>query len=160
MIAMGNRPRSALRWTLAVAALVGGGLLMYEPFRHAHELDRYGDHLRQIGAQVRATVAAPQVPIRTRNSRYRSVTYLDFEFHGQRFRDDFACDRPGCPRPGATVLIWVNPNDPHDFVDQYGTLSGNRNGRRQAFGVVGLGMVVAGIAIVAWPAAKRVLHRW
>ncbi|MFI6244268.1 hypothetical protein ACIBEF_30850 [Micromonospora sp. NPDC050795] len=56
-----------------------------------------------------------------------------------------------CLAAGSAVRIWVNPDDPDDFVTDFGILSGHR-GRLQ--GVVG----AAGLVLSGWMALAVIAH--
>jgi hypothetical protein len=129
------------RVLLAVAVLVAGVLLVYQPFRRAHELDRYGDQLRRTGERVQAVVVGK---VEDRGKR-KLVCHLGYDFHGVSYEDAVDCANPD---PGSrAVLIWVNPKDPHDYVTQDGVLSGTRNKAGFLLGVLGAALILTTPAI-------------
>jgi hypothetical protein len=144
----GRRGVRSARWAgrarvlLAVAVLVTGVLLVYQPFRRAHELDRYGDQLRRTGERVQAVVVAR---VEQDGHKRKLVCHLGYDFHSVSYQDAVDCENAD---PGSrAVLIWVNPNDPHDYVTQDGVLSGTRNTVAFLLGVLGAALILTSPAI-------------
>jgi hypothetical protein len=79
-----------------------------------------------------------------------TVRELDYEFHDTKHRLPLNCDSP-CPRDGDKVMIWVNPSDPVDYVDEYGTLSGDRDDFPALLGVAGIGVIFLSFVVLLWP---------
>ena len=147
-----------MRWLVGTAVLVFGGFLVYQPFHHASALEHYAAHLRATGVETPTTVQWEQTGTDRRgNPIYEPFLWYHTGDDDNPHLEPYACDL--CPRQGGTVRIWVNPNDPLDFVDENGTLSGDRNRSQALIGFLGLGTVVLGFAILVLPVPRR-LRRW
>jgi hypothetical protein len=136
----------AVRLLLVVGVFVAGCLLVYQPVRRIHELDRYADQLRRTGEQVQA-VADRRVEYDAKGNKTQTWS-LHYDFHGESYEGDIGCDP--CTAAGSPVLIWVNPKDPRDYVDQYGGLSGNRHRLDFLLGVLGGALLLSTPAILVW----------
>jgi uncharacterized protein DUF3592 len=151
---MRSRGLVAVRWLVGMALMALGGFLVYQPFHHASALERYAGQLRATGVEVPTTVQWQQ----TGTDRHGNPIYEPFLWYHTGDEDSphlepYACDV--CPRAGSTVRIWVNPDDPLDFVDENGTLSGDRNRSQALIGFLGLGTVFLGFAIIVVPVPPR-----
>jgi hypothetical protein len=155
MTAMGKgaaRGLAIARWLLSAAILVSGAYLVYLPFHRSVELVGYADQLHRSGEPVEAHAMVHVEFITDAKGRRNSYTVreLDYEFHDTKHRLPLNCDSP-CPHDGDKIMIWVNPNDPVDYVDEYGTLSGDRNDFPALLGVAGIGVIFLGFAVLLWP---------
>jgi hypothetical protein len=147
-----SRGFSIARWVLSAAILVGGAYLVYRPFQWSAELAGYADQLRRSGEPIEAHAMVHVESYTGYKGQRKSYTVveLDYEFHDTKHRLPLDCDSP-CPHDGDKVMIWVNPNDPVDYVDQYGTLSGDRNDFPALLGLAGIGVIFLGFAVLLWP---------
>ncbi|MFI6782646.1 DUF3592 domain-containing protein [Micromonospora sp. NPDC050276] len=126
-----------VRYPLYILGLAVGLVMMWLPFKTAQDNDTWGRRLRVDG--VPAQAAVDELVHKRRNTMH-----LRYEFAGAHRQAEVGCWEV-CLPAGSAVRIWVNPNDPGDFITDFGILSGHR-GRLQ--GVVG----AAGLVLSGWMA--------
>jgi hypothetical protein len=148
------RGRLVVRWLAATVVLAAGVFLIYLPFHRAAQLDRYANHLRTSGEPVQATLDEDVEIFHDVKPKKITTRKLVYEFHDTRHEEAFNCAGP-CPVKGTKVRIWVNPNDPLDYVDEYGTLSGDRNRLSAVLGLAGVGAIFLAGMILLWPLRER-----
>ncbi|MGR6320325.1 DUF3592 domain-containing protein [Micromonospora soli] len=120
--------------------LVGLGM-MWLPYKTWNDNDAWEDRLRAEGVPVQGVV--DELVHKRRNS---DTMHLRYEWARVERRAEVGCWE-ACLPAGTPVRIWVSPDDPGDFVTEFGTLSGHR-GRVQ--GVIGAaGLVLFGSMVLA-----------
>ncbi|MET8089190.1 DUF3592 domain-containing protein [Micromonospora sp. NPDC005220] len=122
-----------VRYPVYLLGLVVGMVMMWLPFKTSQDSDAWESRLRVDGVQVQAVVN--EFVHKRRNS---NTMHLRYEFAGAQRQAEVGCWEV-CLPAGSAVRIWVNPDDPEDFVTDFGVLSGHR-GRLQ--GVVGAACLV------------------
>ncbi|MEU4529324.1 DUF3592 domain-containing protein [Micromonospora ureilytica] len=125
------------RYPVYVLGLAVGMVMMWLPFKTFQDNDAWESHLRVHGVPAQAVVEELV-------HKRRNTMHLRYEFVGAQRQAEVGCWEV-CLPAGSAVGIWVNPNDPEDFVTDFGILSGHR-GRLQ--GVVG----AAGLVLSGWMA--------
>ncbi|MEV5206928.1 DUF3592 domain-containing protein [Micromonospora sp. NPDC053740] len=125
------------RYPLYTLGLVVGLVMMWLPFKTFEDNDAWASRLRVDGVPEQAVVDELV-------HKRRNTMHLRYEFAGAQRQAEVGCWEV-CLPAGSAVRIWVNPNDPEDFVTDFGILSGHR-GRLQ--GVVG----AAGLVLSGWMA--------
>ncbi|WP_406072745.1 DUF3592 domain-containing protein [Micromonospora sp. NBC_01638] len=133
-----------VRYPAYVLGLAVGMVMMWLPVKTFQDNDAWESRLRVDGVPAPAVV--DELVHKRRNS---NTMHLRYEFAGAQRQAEVGCWEV-CLRAGSAVRIWVNPDDPDDFVTDFGVLSGHR-GRLQ--GVVGAaGLVLSGsmaLAVIA-----------
>ncbi|WP_198041571.1 DUF3592 domain-containing protein [Micromonospora chokoriensis] len=118
-----------------------GVAMLWLPFKTFHDNDAWADRLKVDGVPAQAVIS--ELVHKRRNS---NTMHLRYEFAGAQRQAEVGCWEV-CLPAGTAVRIWVNPDDPDDFVAEFGTLSGHR-GRIQ--GVIGAaGFVLSGLMVAA-----------
>ncbi|MEV4120943.1 DUF3592 domain-containing protein [Micromonospora sp. NPDC049645] len=121
--------------------LAVGLVMMWLPYKTFQDNDAWEGRLRVDGVPAQAVIE--ELVHKRRNS---NTMHLRYEFAGAQRQAEVGCWEV-CLPAGTAVRIWVNPDDPEDFVTEFGTLSGHR-GRLQ--GVVGAaGLVLFGSMMFA-----------
>ncbi|MCG5435100.1 DUF3592 domain-containing protein [Micromonospora foliorum] len=129
------------RYPVYLLGLAVGLVMMWLPFKTFQDNDAWGRQLRVHGVPAQAVV--DELVHKRRNS---NTMHLRYELSGAQHQAEVGCWEV-CLPSGSAVQIWVNPNDPGDFVTDFDMLSGHR-GRLQ--GVVGAaGLVLSGLMAVA-----------
>ncbi|MDG9678653.1 DUF3592 domain-containing protein [Micromonospora sp. DH14] len=131
------------RYPLYALGLVVGLVMMRLPFKTSQDNDAWANRLRVDGVSAQAVVDELV-------HKRRNTMHLRYEFGGAQRQAEVGCWEV-CRPAGSAVRIWVNPNDPGDFVTEFGILSGHR-GRPQ--GVVG----AAGLVLSGWMALAVIAH--
>jgi hypothetical protein len=126
-----------VRYPVYTLGFLVGMVMMWLPFKTFQDNDAWGRRLRVDGVPAQAVVDELA-------HKRRSTMHLHYEFAGAQRQAEVGCWEV-CLSAGSAVRIWVNPNDPGDFVTDFGILSGHR-GRLQ--GVVG----AAGLVLSGWMA--------
>ncbi|WP_430497833.1 DUF3592 domain-containing protein [Micromonospora trifolii] len=127
------------RYPVYVLGLAVGMVMLWLPFKTFQDNDAWESRLRVEGVPAQAVI--DEVVHKQRNS---NTMHLRYEVAGAQRQAEVGCWEV-CLAAGSAVRIWVNPNDPEDFVTDFGELSGHR-GRLQ--GVVG----AAGLVLSVWMA--------
>ncbi|MBG6069707.1 DUF3592 domain-containing protein [Micromonospora ureilytica] len=126
-----------VRYPVYAFGLAVGLVMMWLPFKTSQDNDAWGRRLRVDGVPAQAVVDELV-------HKRRNTMHLRYEFAGAQRQAEVGCWEV-CLPAGSAVRIWVNPNDPGDFVTDFDILSGHR-GRLQ--GVVG----AAGLVLSGWMA--------
>ncbi|MGC4837185.1 hypothetical protein ACLQ3D_22060 [Micromonospora vinacea] len=126
-----------VRYPVYILGLAVGLVMTWLPFKTFQDNDAWGRHLRVDGVPAQAVVEELV-------HKRRNTMHLRYEFAGTQRQAEVGCWEV-CLPAGSAVRIWVNPNDPGDFITDFGILSGHR-GRLQ--GVVG----AAGLVLSGWMA--------
>ncbi|MFJ2083725.1 DUF3592 domain-containing protein [Micromonospora chokoriensis] len=130
-----------MRYPAYLLGIVAGVVMMWLPVKTFDDHEAWGARLRDDGLPVQAVVY--ETVHKGRNSNTMHVRY---QVGGAQRQAEVGCWEV-CLPADAAVRIWVNPDDPDDFVTELGTLSGHR-GRLQ--GVVGAaGLILAGTMLAA-----------
>ena len=130
-----------MRYPVYVLCIVAGLVMMWLPYKTFHDNNAWEDRLRAEGVPVQGVI--DELVHKGRNS---NTMHLRYELAGAERRAEVGCWE-ACHPAGTRVRIWVNPDDPGDFVTEFGTLSGHR-GRVQ--GVIGAaGLVLSGSMLLA-----------
>ncbi len=130
-----------IRYPVYGLCMVLGLVMMWLPVKTFRDNDAWEDRLRAEGVPVQGVI--DELVHKRRNS---NTMHLRYELAGAERRAEVGCWE-ACYPAGTSVRIWVNPNDPGDFVTEFGTLSGHR-GRVQ--GVIGAaGLVLFGSMVIA-----------
>ncbi|MET7951725.1 DUF3592 domain-containing protein [Micromonospora sp. NPDC005324] len=136
------------RYPVYILGLAVGMVMMWLPFMTFQDNDAWASRLRVHGLSAQAVVDELV-------HKRRNTMHLRYEFAGAQRQAEVGCWEV-CLPAGSAVRIWVNPNDPEDFVTEFGILSGHR-GRLQ--GVVGAaGLVLSGamaLAVIARGTQRR-----
>ncbi|RAO25775.1 hypothetical protein ONO23_05768 [Micromonospora noduli] len=125
------------RYPVYALGLAVGLVMMWLPIKTFQDNDVWGRRLRVDGVPAQAVVDELV-------HKRRNTMHLRYEFAGAQRQAEVGCWEV-CLAAGSAMQIWVNPNDPQDFVTDFGILSGHR-GRLQ--GVVG----AAGLVLSGWMA--------
>jgi len=129
------------RYPVYVLGLAVGMVMIWLPFKTFQDNDAWESRLRVDGVPAQAVV--DELVHKRRNS---NTMHLRYEFAGAQRQAEVGCWEV-CLPAGSAVRIWINPDDPDDFVTDFGVLSGNR-GRLQ--GVIGMaGLILAGTMLTA-----------
>ncbi|WP_410821869.1 DUF3592 domain-containing protein [Micromonospora sp. 050-3] len=144
------------RWLIYTLGLAVGMVMMWLPFKTFQDNNAWASRLRVDGVPAQAVVDELV-------HKRRNTMHLRYEFADAQRQAEVGCWEV-CLPAGSAVRIWVNPNDPGDFVTDFGILSGHR-GRLQ--GLVGAaGLVLSGwmaLAVIARPyqgRRDRQRHDW
>ncbi|MFK4245212.1 DUF3592 domain-containing protein [Micromonospora chokoriensis] len=130
-----------MRYPAYLLGIVAGVVMMWLPVKTFDDNEAWGARLRDDGLPVQAVVY--ETVHKGRNSNTMHVRY---QVRGAQRQAEVGCWEV-CLPADAAVRIWVNPDDPDDFVTEFGTLSGHR-GRLQ--GVVGAaGLILSGTMLAA-----------
>ncbi|MDG4783726.1 DUF3592 domain-containing protein [Micromonospora sp. WMMD961] len=130
-----------MRYPAYVLGIVAGLVMMWLPSKTFDDNEAWGTRLRADGVPVQAVIH--ETVYKARNSR---TMHLRYQVAGVPHRAEVGCWEV-CLPAGTEVRIWVNPDDPEDFVTEFGMLSGHR-GRLQ--GVVGAaGLILSGTMLAA-----------
>jgi hypothetical protein len=130
-----------VRYPVYLLGLVVGMVMMWLPFKTSQDNDAWESRLRIDGVPAQAVI--DELVHKQRNS---NTMHLRYEVAGAERRAEVGCWEV-CLPAGTEVQVWVNPDDPADFVTEFGTLSGNR-GRFQ--GVIGMaGLILFGSMVLA-----------
>lgn len=130
-----------VRYPAYLLGLVTGVVMLWLPYKTFDDNDAWADRLRANGVPVQSTI--DQLVSKPRNSK---TMHLRYELAGAERRAEVGCFEV-CLPAGTAVQIWVNPDDPSDFVTDFGMLSDHR-GRLQ--GVIGAaGLILSGTMAVA-----------
>lgn len=137
------------RWWPALG-IVAGLALIWVPFKTSLDNDAWGERLRAEGVQVQSTVYETE-----HGARNSNTMHLGYHVAGVRRRAEVACFQV-CHPAGTAVRIWVSPDDPEDFVTDFGMLSGHRGRIQGGIGMAGLVLIVAtGILVATRLSAMR-----
>jgi hypothetical protein len=134
-----------LRYPFHVLGIVSGLLMLWLPYQTFLDENAWADRLRAEGVPARAVVHDL-----VRKARNSNTMHVRYEVADVLYRAEVAC-RQVCHPAGTPVQIWVSPDDPGDFVTDFGTLSGHR-GRFQ--GVVGAAGFVLAVSMTGLAAAR------
>ena len=139
-------PDPRIERRLLLGIFVVGVVLFSWPFETGWRAAQWAKELRQIG--VRQQILMYDMKIEDRGSRNSSITmFFRYEFAGRTIETEMPCSNTLCLDDGTTVDVWINPDDPTDFVTAGGKLSGHRGYYQGAFGFVGAIMTAGGIII-------------
>lgn len=122
--------------------LLAGLVMMWLPFKTYQDNEAWAERLRVDGTHVQGVVY--KFVHKGRNS---DTMHLRYEWAGAERRAEVPCGSVCHTKAGTAVGIWVNPDDPGDFVTDFGTLSGHR-GQPQA-GIGFAGLVLSGWGVLA-----------
>ncbi|MEV1158084.1 DUF3592 domain-containing protein [Micromonospora chokoriensis] len=130
-----------MRYPAYVLGIVAGVGMMWLPVKTFDDNEAWGARLRDDGLPVQAVVYAT-----VHKGRNSNTMHVRYQVGAAQRQAEVGCWEV-CLPADAAVRIWVNPDDPDDFVTEFGTLSGHR-GRLQ--GVVGAaGLVLFGTMLAA-----------
>ncbi|MEU8158447.1 DUF3592 domain-containing protein [Micromonospora sp. NPDC048986] len=129
------------RYPVYALGLAVGLVMMWLPLKTFQDDDAWGRRLRVNGVPAQAVVDELV-------HKRRNTMHLRYEFAGAQRQAEVGCWEV-CLPAGSAMQIWVNPDDPEDFVTDFGILSGHR-GRLQ--GVIG----AAGLVLSGWMALATV----
>lgn len=130
-----------MRYPAYLLGIVVGMVMMWLPVKTFNDTDAWEDRLRADGVPIQAVIY--ETVHKGRNS---NTMHMRYQVAGAARQAEVGCWEVCLPADTA-VRIWVNPDDPDDFVTEFGTLSGNR-GRLQ--GVVGAaGLILSGTMLAA-----------
>lgn len=143
-----------MRYPGYLLGVVVGLVMMWLPYKTYHDNEAWQEQLRTDGVPTQGVI--DQL---IRDRRGKATMHLRYEFAGLERRVEVACMEV-CHPAGTSVRIWVNPDDPVDFVTDFGMLSGHRGRFQGVIGVVGLilsgSMALAGYSRLA---QRRHEHR-
>ncbi|MFE9653843.1 DUF3592 domain-containing protein [Micromonospora sp. NPDC006431] len=141
--------RSSSVWpTLGAALLVmAGGALLWLPLHTQHALDDWEKELRGTGTPANAKVYDRVTKSGGNRTSASTTMYFRYELAGRTYEQEVGCVEV-CRRPGDEVRIWVNPDDPRDFVTDFDQLSGHRGRIQGGLGVVGFGILVVAVPLL------------
>ncbi|WFE51886.1 DUF3592 domain-containing protein [Micromonospora sp. WMMD1155] len=129
------------RYPAYLLGIVAGMVMMWLPLKTFDDQEAWETRLRADGVPIQAVIH--ETVYKARNSR---TMHLRYQFAGVPHRAEVGCWEV-CLPADTSVRIWVDPDDPEDFVTEFGTLSGHR-GRLQ--GVIGAaGLILAGTTLAA-----------
>ncbi|WBB65207.1 DUF3592 domain-containing protein [Micromonospora sp. WMMD812] len=129
-----------VRYPVYAVGILVGLVMMWLPVKTGNDNDAWEDRLRADGVPVQAVIDEL-----IHKGRKSDTMHLRYEFGGAERRAEVGCWEV-CLPAGTPVRIWVDPEDPGDFVTDFGTLSGHR-GRVQ--GVIGAaGLILAGSMVL------------
>ncbi|HCT81852.1 MAG TPA: hypothetical protein DGG94_22770 [Micromonosporaceae bacterium] len=129
---------SSRAWAIAgfVSLLLVGGALLYTPFHHFRHLDAWEKELRERGKPAQALVFNRVTKPGGNRSSDKTTMYFQYDLDGVRTEAEVGCVQV-CLYAGTTVAIWVNPDDPTDFVTEFDQLSGHRGRFQGVLGAAG-----------------------
>lgn len=147
-----------MRYPVYILGLAVGMVMMWLPIKTSQDNDAWESRLRVDGVPAQAVI--DEFVHKRRNS---NTMHLRYELAGAQRQAEVGCWEV-CLPAGSAVRIWVNPNDPDDFVTEFGTLSGNRDRLQGVVGAAGLmlfgAMVLAVIARLYQRRRDRRRHDW
>ncbi|MDG4835039.1 DUF3592 domain-containing protein [Micromonospora sp. WMMD967] len=121
--------------------IAAGIAMFWLPMKTFDDNEAWETRLRSDGVPVQAVVH--EIVHKGRSS---NTMHLRYQVGGAQRQAEVGCWEV-CLQADTAVRIWVNPDDPDDFVTEFGVLSGHR-GRLQ--GVVGAaGLILAGTMLAA-----------
>lgn len=131
-----------VRYPVYVLGIVAGLAMMWLPYKTFLDNNAWENRLRAEGVPVQAAI--DELVRKPRNS---NTMHLLYEWAGVQRRAEVGCWEV-CHPAGTPVRIWVNPDDPGDFVTEFGTLSGNRGRVQGVIGMTGLVLFVSMVIVV------------
>jgi hypothetical protein len=121
-----------VRYPVYMLGIVAGLVMMWLPYKTFHDNDAWEDRLRAEGVPVQGVI--DELVHKGRNS---NTMHLRYELAGAELWAEVGCWE-ACHPADTPVRIWVNPDDPGDFVTEFGTLSGHRGRVQGGIGMAGL----------------------
>ncbi len=148
-VAPGGVKHAVPQWWRAIAwsaLLVIGAALLYLPYKTQRELDRWRVELRERGHPAQAHVYYYEE--KRRGRRLSQAMFVTYDIRGRSHQQEVPC-YSACLSAGQAMSIFVNPDDPSDFVTEYRELSGNRGRVQGVLGAVGFSaMLLAALALI------------
>lgn len=151
-----QRPRWLLRLGFTAAAFVIGGILISTPYRHQRGLDARSVELHRDGVPVSAAVVDREDKETGRGRNRTSTIVLSYWLDGRPYREEVLCEK-GCGETGGTVRLWVAPEDPDEFVTEWGD---HNEPQRTAERIGYVGWGVAGVGLLALLGPGPRLRPW
>ena len=144
---------SLRRRAICLSLIALGAALITVPFATRRSMDAHAARLRLNGVEALADVT-DRIQHRSGKNIPREVTInLTYTHAGLVYREEIRCEK-GCRTNGQSVRIWLDREDPRDFVTEWGDLD-DPFAPWEWFAYVGAAMAATGIIVLIDPHPRR-----